>query len=98
MSNESQSSTFDFYLACMNNAEVQDLLHNTYSVPDVARALRSYAFQGPMYCNPGARHFLVALLDTIDWSLLAERWLACNEKRAYGLSDHGKAIACRSGA
>ena len=51
------------------------------SASELAYVLKQYAFQEILYSKPLSHHFLVTLLDTIDWTFLAERLLAINAGR-----------------
>jgi|SRR5579871_733478 len=74
--NDDTQTMLTFYQAFLANEELQELLPSAPSASELARTLKNYAFQEMMYCNPASHHFLVALLDTMDWTLLAVRLLA----------------------
>ena len=68
---------FNFYLAFERTPEIHDMLPDNPSIAEVEHVLKSYAFQQTMFCLPSAHHLMVAFLDTVDWTRLAERLLAC---------------------
>ena len=76
MSDKTPQSMAGFASACTFNREIQALLSTNPSAPDLARVIKSYAFGQIMASSPSAHSFMVTLLDTIDWVMLAEQVLA----------------------
>ncbi len=75
MNDETTGDIPAFYRTCMSKPVVQALLLTSPSAPDLARMLKKVAYQELTYSSAPERYFLVALLDTMDWTLLAQRVL-----------------------
>ena len=51
--------------------EIRELLNTEMIVPDLAHAVKDFAFKQVPYDRTRDRYYMLALLDTVDWPALA---------------------------
>jgi hypothetical protein len=76
MQSLAQSPSSALFSQFAANPELRNLLSQNASLAEVAKALKTHAFQQVAFSNMEDRHFMLALLDTLDWAFLARCLLA----------------------